>query len=335
MKSIKNNHDCNELGCSNKTRHYFLLLVLIALFVNLMLPVSSHAAGVSSGKMSVEFLYSIEYASGRSEKLQSPQDIFFDRGKKEFYVLEAIQHKLLIYDNNGMFIQGIRLAGSPGMIAVDGAGDLYVGFSLNPKITRLDYQGNFISDLYIPGTVDAPANRDSVYPMRLTTGPDGGVYTLKNTGGVVKIDPSGEAHEEISISGDGQPNAIVGMGMDSAGRLLFTDMRPYSAVIFDPRKKIFQRIGASGVLYGQIARPTGIAGDDAGHIFMLSGNLGKVLCYDRDGNFIEEFGGFGEQYGKFYMPSKIASDGKDRLFVLEDMLKRVQVFKIKFLNEEK
>jgi hypothetical protein len=35
------------------------------------------------------------------------------------------------------------------------------------------------------------------------------------------------------------------------------------------------------------------------------------------------------------MPSQIVSDGKDRLFVLENTLKRVQVFKIKFLREEK
>jgi sugar lactone lactonase YvrE len=124
--------------------------------------------------------------------------------------------------------------------------------------------------------------------MRLASGTDGTVYSLKSAGGIVKIDIDGEAHEEISIAGDGQPNVIIGMGIDGAGRFLFTDMRPYSVVVFDPAKKTFKRFGTPGVLYGQLTRPTGITADDAGHIFVLSGNTSKVSCFDKEGEFIED-----------------------------------------------
>lgn len=337
MERNENMNDCKR-PCGRKKAGNFLYMLfpLLAALLVQMHPVSSHAKGVDKGIMSVEFLYSIEYTSGRSDKLREPMDIFFDQRKNEFYIVESGQSKIYVYDNNGMFLQEIKLTdvhSPPAMIAVGGKGDLYIGYVGSPKISVLNFKGDPLETIDLPGIVDAPGN--TIFPMRLASGPDGLVYALKTSGGVVKVDPQRELYEEISISGSDQPNAIIGMNIDRAGRFLFTDVRPYSVVIFDPTKKDFKRFGTAGVLYGQIARPTGITSDDAGHIFVLSGTTSKVSCYDREGNFIEEFGGFGDRYGQFYMPSKIASDGKDRLFVLENTLKRVQVFKIRFLEEEK
>jgi len=325
---------CGRKRSGNSFRILFPLLA--AALLQMTHPAPSLAKGVDRGIMNVEFLYSIEYTSGRSDKLGEPLDIFFDRRKNELYIVDARTSKIYVYDNSGMFLQEIKLTGvksPPGMMAVDGKGNIYVGYLGSPKISIFDYKGEPLANLDLPGIVDAPGNAER--PVRLSAGPDGSVYSLKKTGGIVKIDIDGEAHEEISISGDGQPNVIIGMGMDNAGRFLFTDMRPYSVVVFDPVKKVFKRFGSAGVLYGQITRPTGITTDDVGHIFVLSGTLSKVSCFDKEGEFIEEFGGLGDRYGQFYMPSKIVSDGKDRLFVLENTLKRVQVFKIRFLREEK
>lgn len=338
MKNNEKNHKGGKACGGRKAGAVLLFLfpLLIAALAQMAIPVSSHAKGLDRGIMSVEFLYSIEYTSGRSDKLGEPTDIFFDRRKNEFYIADARSGKIYIYDNSGMFLQEIKLTGvnsPPGMLAVDGKGNIHVGYLGSPKISIFNYKGELLENIDLPGIVDVPGN--TARPFRLSSGPDGRVYALKTTGGVVRIDTEGEAHEEISISGDGQPNVIIGMGMDNEGRFLFTDMRPYSVVVFDPKKKEFKRFGSPGVLYGQLVRPTGITADDAGHIFALSGTISKVSCFDKEGEFIEEFGGMGDRYGKFYMPSKIVSDGKDRLFVLEQTLKRVQVFKIRFLKEEK
>lgn len=317
------------------TRNLSLLFPAAALVLMVFaVPSQAQERGPATRTMSIEFLYSIEYTSGRSEKLREPFDIFFDRKKNELYIVEAGQSKIYVYDNNGMFMQEIKLTAinGPGMIAVDGKGQLYVGYIGSPKISVLDYKGELLEHIDLPGIVDVPGNR--VRPFRLSSGPDGRVYALKTAGGIVKIDAEGGSSEEISISGNDAPNAINSFAIDNAGRFLFTDMRPYSVVIYDSRERAMKRFGTGGVLYGQIVRPTGIAADDAGHIFVLSGTTSKVSCYDKDGNFIEEFGQFGDGYGQFYMPTKIASDGKDRLFVLENTLKRVQVFKIRFLKEE-
>ncbi len=319
------------------TRNLSLLFPAPALVLILFaVPSCAQESVPSTRAMSVEFLYSIEYTSGRSDKLREPMDIFFDRKKNEFYIVEAGQSKIYVYDNNGMFMQEIRLRGiesPPGMAAVDGRGNIYVGYVGSPKISVLDYKGELLEHIDLPGIVDVRGN--TVRPFRLCSGPDGRVYALKTEGGIVKIGSDDGPGEEIRISGSDAPNAINGFAIDNAGRFLFTDLRPYSVVIYEPREKTTKRFGIAGVLYGQIARPTGIAADDAGHIFVLSGTTSKVTCYDREGNFVEEFGGLGDRYGRFYMPTKIASDGKDRLFVLESSLKRVQVFKIRFINEEK
>jgi sugar lactone lactonase YvrE len=305
------------------------------LFMTMNLPAPASAAGLDRGIMGVEFLYAIEYAGGRSDKLREPLDIFFDRGKKELYITDAANRAVFVYDNNGMFLQQIKVdgkEGSPRLVAVDGKGRIYTGHVTSPKLSRLDFRGELLDVVNLPGIVDAPGN--TVRPMHLASGSGGEIYALKSAGGIVKVDPDGSSHKEVNITGEGAPNMIYGMTVDGEGRYLFTDMRPYSVVIYDPQKKEFKRFGSPGVLYGQLDRPLGIAADDTGHIFVVSLVTNKVSCFDREGNFIEEFGGFGETYGRFYMPSKIVSDGKDRLFVLENTLKRVQVFRVKFLKEK-
>lgn len=295
----------------------------------------SHAAGIDRGILRVEFLYAIETAGGRSDKLREPMDIFVDRKTGELYVADAGARKVLIYDRNGMFIQAIDPGGkegSPRMVAVDAEGRLFLGHLSSPRISVLDFRGSPLDTLLLPGIVDAPGS--AVRPMALANGKGGEIYVLKTQGGVVRVDPGGESHETIAISGEGAPNLIYGMAVDGSGRFLFTDMRPYSVVIFDPKGKSFKRFGSPGVLYGQLDRPIGIAADEAGHIFVVSTVTNKVSCFDREGAFIEEFGRIGEGYGQFYMPTKIASDGKDRIYVLENTLKRVQVFRVEFVKEK-
>jgi len=313
-------------------RHILISIALAALAGGR----DARAAGKDRGILRVEFLYSIEHAGGRAERLREPIDISVDRKTGELYVVDPGLRKLLVYDRNGMFVQAIGVDGldGPRMAAVDGQGRIYLGHLSSAKISLLDFRGQFLDAITLPGVVDVPGVPDAVRPTALAAGPGGEVYALKTAGGIVKIDPHGEAHEEISIAGEAKPNVIYGVTVDSAGRFLFTDMRPYSIVVFDPKNRESRRFGSAGVLYGQLDRPIGIAADEAGHMFVVSTVTNKVSCFGRDGEFIEEFGGIGEGYGQFYMPSKIASDGKDRIYVLENTLKRVQVFRVEFLNEK-
>jgi hypothetical protein len=183
--------------------------------------------------------------------------------------------------------------------------------------------------------MDVPGNK--VRPVYLAGGgPDGDVYALKSRGGIVKIDPDGLNSQELVLADDeskDMPNMAAALSIDSNGDFLFSDVRPYSGVRYDQKNHTFHRFGKAGILYGQIARPSGMATDDEGHVFVASLVRGKIICYDREGEFVEEFGGFGRDYGKFYMPSRVASDGKDLLYVLGSPLKRVQVFKVEFIQD--
>lgn len=312
------------------------LTLLILLILSCLSLARTVAAEEGRGVMKVDYLYSLEFTGGRGEKLQEPEDIFYDRKKDEFYIVEGAKNSVYVYDGNGMFIQEIKLGQNrdvPGHLAVDGEGRIYVTFLHSAKVKIMDYRGEPLNEFFLPGMIDAPGA--TLRPTHLATGANGEVYALKSVGGIVRIDPKGTAHKEIDIAGEGQPNVISGMTVDSTGRFLFTDMRPYSVVALDPQKREFNRFGVSGVLYGQLARPAGVATDGAGHIFITNLTTTKVSCLDRNGNFLEEFGEYGDGAGYFYMPGKIVSDGKDRLFVLENALKRVQVFKVEFLNEKK
>jgi DNA-binding beta-propeller fold protein YncE len=152
-----------------------LFPLLVAALVQLTHPAPSQAAGVDKGVISIEFLYSIEYTAGKTEKLREPMDLHFDPQKNELYVVDAGTRKIMIYDNNGMFIQDIPIYGdTPSMFAVDKGGDIYVGYTSSPKISHLDYRGNHIEDIILPGIVDVPGN--TIRPMRLVSGADGSVY---------------------------------------------------------------------------------------------------------------------------------------------------------------
>jgi len=307
----------------------FLLLVIVG-NADLLF-----AEGRDRGIMRVEFLYSIENTGGRGDKLRSPTDIYYDRSAEELYIADAGHRKILIYDKNGSFIDDFTVddkEGSPTMVSVDGKGRVYVGHNRSPKITIFNFKGARLDVLDLPGIVDVPTNK--IRPMYFAASPDGLVYVLKSKGGIVKIDPLGDKHENLYFSGDDNPNAIFGMTINPEGKFIFSDMRPYSIVIYDPKGKKNKRFGKPGILYGQLARPSAVTTDNQGHIFVVSLVRNKILCYDREGEFIEEFGGIGKNYGRFYLPSKIVSDGKDRLYVLENGLKRVQVFRIEFLKEK-
>jgi streptogramin lyase len=322
----------NEIDLLGKKN---LTTVVLLLVLGLFGGKSAGAEGLDRGKMRVDFLYSIETTGGRGEQLRAPQDIFFDRKAQELYVTDPGNRGILVYNASGAFLDKITMEGkegSPTMVAADGEGRLYVGHNNSAKVSVLTFRGEPLEVLDVPGIVDLPGNQNR--PQYFAQGPDGKVITLKTQGGLVKLDPFGEGHEEIRLGGENAPNMIYGMTIDARGRFLFSDMRPYSVVIFDPVKETFQRFGSAGILYGQLARPQGLAADEAGHIFVTSLVRNKVLCYDAEGNFIEEFGSLGRNYGQFYMPSKIVSDGKDRIYVLEPPLKRIQVFRIAFPPEE-
>lgn len=293
------------------------------------------AAERDLGVLRVEFLYAIETAGGRGERLKDPLDVTVDRKTGEIYVVDGGTGRIQVYDRNGAFLQTIDLsglgAGTPGTVAVDGAGRIYVGHLSSGAVSLLDYRGEFLETLTPPGVIDVPGS--PVRTMALATGANGEVYALKTAGGVVKLDPAGESHEEVPIVGGETPALIFGMAVDRAGKFLFTDMRPYSVVVFDPKARESRRFGSAGVLYGQLDRPVGIAADAAGHMFVVSTVTNKVSCFGPDGEFLEEFGRLGRAYGQFYMPTRVASDGADRLYVLENGLKRVQVFRVEFLKE--
>lgn len=306
-----------------------ILLVLTALSIFPMGTPRSHAAE----KMTADFLFSIEYAGGRSERFQELSDMYFDRNKEELFLVDAATHRIYIFDRNGRYLYTIDQNGPnqmPGSLAVDAKGRIFKTYRDNNKVGMMDLKGELLDDFLLPGMHEGA--RD-VVPRALCSGPNGEIYALKSAGGVVRLDPDGRKHEQISISGKGAPNMIFGMAVDTQGRFHFTDMRPYGMVVFDPRNREFKRYGTPGVLVHQITRPVGIAADDAGHIFVTSSVGSKVNTYDRDGNFIYAFGGAGVSLGRFTMPSKIVSDGRDTIFVLENPLKRVQAFRVNFHQE--
>lgn len=312
-----------------------VFLSSIALLLTLLAAAISAQAAVNRGIMEVEFLYMIQFADGRAETLRQPIDMFFDRKAEELYILDPGSHAIFVYDRNGMFQQKIALDvsdGSPMLVAVDGKGQIYAARSSNSKIALMDFRGETLDVLELPDG-NAPGNQE--FPSYMERGPDGAVYVLTNKSRMFRLDPEGLNHEKLDITGEGSaPALITGMTIDPQGRFLFSDMRPYSVVAYEPGARKFERYGAAGILYGQLARPSSLTTDQAGHVFVANTVTHKISCLDRQGNFIEEFGRLGEQLGQFYMPRKVVSNGVDTIFVLENTLKRVQAFRVRFLQEE-
>ena len=199
-------------------------------------------------------------------------------------------------------------------IAVDGAGNIYVGEYTGGRIQVFDAAGQFITqwmaDTRMPLRGMASDRKGTIYIVQ-----KGLISRYEGVSGkpLGQLDyPAGWGFDDVAVTPDGgliaawYKNRDDIIRFDTNGRTILTIRSAISA----------QTDGAE--------LQTRIAINGLENTYALGTFSNAVFKFTREGKFVSKFGSAGDERGQFRAPSAIAVDGRGRVYVSD--FKGIQVF---------
>jgi DNA-binding beta-propeller fold protein YncE len=208
-------------------------------------------------------------------------------------------------------------------IAVDGAGNIYVGEYGNGRIQVFDPEGKFVNQWMA----------DTKMPLRGMAADRKGTVYIAQRGIISRYEgatgkmigqlqfPEGRGFDDVAVAAD--------------GGLITAWFRVMNGISFGTRGDNIVRFDANGrtvrTIRDAISQQTDsaeletrVAVDGLGNIYALGTFNNAVFKFTPEGKFANKFGGSGDQPGQFRAPNAIAVDGQGRVYVSD--FNRVQVF---------
>jgi sugar lactone lactonase YvrE len=208
-------------------------------------------------------------------------------------------------------------------IAVDGAGNIYVGEYGNGRIQVFDSEGKFLNQWMA----------DTKMPLRGMAADRKGTVYIAQRGIISRYEgatgkmigqlqfPEGRGFDDVAVTAD--------------GGLVTAWFRVMNGISYGTRGDNIVRFDANGrtvrTIRDAISQQTDsaeldtrVAVDGLGNIYALGTFNNAVFKFTPEGKFINKFGGSGDQPGQFRAPDAIAVDGQGRVYVSD--INRIQVF---------
>ena len=199
-------------------------------------------------------------------------------------------------------------------IALDGAGNIYVGEYSGGRIQLFDSNGKFVTQWIA----------NAKMPLRgLAADRKGNVYVVQS-GTIQKFEGlSGRPLGELSYGEGWGFDDIV--ATPDGGLIAAWYKNRDDIVRFDPGGSAVRTIKAAiSSITERSELDTRIAEDGLGNIYALGRFNNAVFKFGRDGKYINKFGSAGDKAGQLQAPVAIAVDGKGRVFVAD--MKGIQMF---------
>jgi len=199
-------------------------------------------------------------------------------------------------------------------IALDGAGNIYVGEYSGGRIQVFDSSGKFITQWTV--VTDTPLRGLAADRKGTVFVVQGGKITrFEGTTGTQLSEweyADGWGFDDVTAAADGGVVCVWSRNRDDLVR-------------FNANGQVVRTIKAAiSSASGRSELNTRVAVDGLGNVFALGTFNSAVFKFGPDGKFINRFGGTGEQPGQFRAPYAIAVDGRGRVYVSD--IKGVQIF---------
>ncbi|MBU4288348.1 MAG: SH3 domain-containing protein [Proteobacteria bacterium] len=272
-------------------------------------------------------------------KISYPSEVFVEPVKKEIYVLDTGNSRILIYasDFYPLFsIDSTYGVESPVGLAIDSEGYLFIAQAKSKgnkkgRISILNPSLGWEKDIYFEGFEGA----DSFGPSNIAISKRGYLYvTGSSYRGVVVLDKDGAfSHLLTPVDSLGkspeEKATICDVDIDNQGNIYLLSEDMGRIYVYDSQDRYLFKFGQKGGSSGKLSRPRGIAVDSAGErIYVIDYMRHTASAYSNDGQFLFEFGGKGWGKGWFNYPTDIAMDTLGNILVVDTFNNRVQVLKV-------
>lgn len=214
---------------------------------------------------------------------------------------------------------------TPGDLAVDGQGHVWVVDKSNNRVQEFDAEGNFLSKFGSYGTADGQFNR----PASIAIDAAGDIWvTDANNNRVQKFNQEGDFLAKFGPggSGNGQFSGPEGIAIDAEGNLWVSDTYNGRVQKFNAQGEFLQVVGSKGSGEGQIGEATGIDVDSAGNVWIADWQNNRVSVFDSEGEFLDSFGSQGTGEGQFNRPDALDIDAAGNVWVGDQNNDRIQRF---------
>ena len=250
--------------------------------------------------------------------LSEPSAIFFDESKKRLYVSDALNNRLVSYDEQFKFLSELsdKELSLPMGVVKTPEGDFLTVDGRTAELKLIDVRNKTVRPVAIKGL---PPGRERFVPGRFAMDNSGRFYVVDRLNKrIVVTAPDGTFLRAVS------PDSLKGfhgfndVRVDGSGYLFAVDTLGRTVYVFDGKGSVVSRFGKD------LRFPVSVAVNNAGLIYVLDGHAGQVLVFDTDGRIQYTVLKRGMGQGELYNPSYIFIDGPGRIYTIDGG--RVQVF---------
>ncbi|MDQ6915591.1 MAG: NHL repeat-containing protein [Actinomycetota bacterium] len=228
-----------------------------------------------------------------------------------------------------------RLLTSPGAIAFDGQGNVWVADSLNARVQRFSPSGRYLGGF----------GRKGIEPG-LWLDPEGLVlsggrlYVAMNGNDRIDAFTLGGRWTSMFVvrsnvrqtfamtrgAGPGQLHNPYQLARSPSGSFYVADLNNGRVNRYDSKGHPRGQIGSFGSGPGQFLSPYGVAVDGAGNVYVSDRDLNRIAKFSPSGQLLVEWGETGTGAGDFRSPGGLAVDRSGNVYVADLANLRVQKF---------
>ncbi|MFH1076301.1 MAG: NHL repeat-containing protein [Pseudomonadota bacterium] len=272
------------------------------------------------------------------KRLSSPCRLFYDSYRREIYIVDCGNNRILIYMNDFFPLITIDRADgieSPLAVSVDAEGNLFViqaGSEKHPngRLSVLNACLKWQRDIQFKDFEGA----DSFSPRNLAHDRQGKLYVAGDGyEGVVVFNKDGnfshllnptETVEEKKVKA-----TINDVEIDDYGKIYLLSEENGRVYVYDGEENFLRKFGQKGGATGKMSRPKGISVDVAkALIYIIDYMRHTASAYSMEGEYLFEFAGMGWAPGWLNFPYDICTDREGHVLIADTFNNRVQVFKI-------
>ena len=257
--------------------------------------------------------------------IKAPVDVAID-GAGNLWVVDTHNHRLIEYDENGVFIRTLGSEGTgPGQFKspVDATfsddGRLFVADQGNHRIQVFSAEGTFLKEWGSLGTANGQFDAPSGVLVQGQT-----LYVVDlNNGRIQTFNLEGTY---LGQFGAGYLDYPAQLAIAPSGMMYITDYQTHVIREYNPSTTNWTFFGDEGTGTRQFKNPAGIAIDADGYIYISESGNSRVQVLNPNTSYNSEWGTQGYGFGQFFAPRDLVVDGKGNLYIADYGNNRIQKF---------